>query len=385
MDIDRVTTWHAPTRLVFGLGSSSQAGPELRQLGGSKALLVTDKGVEGAGVLEGILASLKAADIGCAVYNGVVGNPTTSCVEEAAALYRAEGCDCLLAVGGGSSIDTGKIAGGFLASGLSVREMEGTEKVKAPIPPFVAIPTTCGTGSEVNWAGVIVDTERRFKMGIRSVQFFPKVALIDARLLAKLPGPVIASTGMDALCHALESYTTLNNNPICDYLDLGTISIISRWLRPAVANANMEAMSHMVLASTMAGMGFGNTGLTLVHAMSHPVGAHHGVPHGVANAVLLPYVMEFNLIGAPERFAEVARAMGEDTLGLTVREAAKLSVKAVKELARDIGIPESFKSYGMTEEHVEAMVRDSLLSPNIPRNPVRVTREDIAAIFRRAM
>ncbi len=383
--MNRITTWQVPTRLVFGPGCAEQAGPELRQLGGSKALIVTDRGVEGAGLLDGILASLKAAGVDHAVYKEVVSNPTIYCAEDAAALYRAEGCDCLLAVGGGSAMDTTKVTGGVLATGLSVREMEGTEKARTPIPPFVAIPTTCGTGSEVTWAAVIVDPERHFKMGIRSSVFFPKVALIDARLLTRLPVPIVASTGIDALCHALESYTTLNSNPISDSLDLGAISLVSKWLRLAVADGDLEALSYMLLASTMAGMGFGNTACTLVHAMSHPVSGFYGVPHGVANAVLLPSIMEFNLIGTPTRFGEVARAMEEDTSGLPALGAAKLAVKAVRELIKDVGIPESFKPYGVTEEHLEAMVEDSLLSPNVPRNPVRVTREDVAAIYRRVI
>jgi len=386
MDLSRIYNWEMPTRLVFGPGCSRGVGEELKALGGSKALLVTDRGVRDAGVLSGILESLETAGVACTVYDGVEPNPSVQCVEQAAALYRQEGCDCLLAVGGGSSMDTAKVAGARLTNPtVGVREMQGRDKFRNPIPPFVAIPTTCGTGSEVTVAAVITDGDTHFKMGIRSPFFAPKAALIDGTLLTGLPSPVVASTGMDALCHALESYTNLNANPVSDALDLAAISLISRWLRPAVANGNLEAMSYMALASTMAGMGFSNTQVTIVHSMSHPVSGFHGVPHGAANAILLPYVMEFNLIGNARRFRDIARAMGEDTRGLTDMEAARLSVKAVRELNRDVGIPETFEPYGVTLEHLDAMVEDTFKSASVPLNPVRVNREQVRSIYLRAI
>ena len=386
MDLSRFYTWEMPARLVFGPGCARQAGEQLKRLGGRKALIVTDKGVEGAGVLGPIVEGLGSAGVGHVVYNGVEANPSIRCVEAGAAVYAAERCDCLLGVGGGSSMDSAK-AIGILASnpGSDLRKLEGLGKFANTIPPFIAVPTTCGTGSEATPTAVVTDTDTHYKFPIFSSRLYPKVALIDGSLLTKLPGPVIASTGMDALCHALESYVNLNTNLISDALDLQAIGLISKWLRPAVANANLDAMSHMVLASTIAGMGFANTRVTIVHAMSHPVSGFYGVPHGVANAILLPYVMEFNLIGNAERFAEVARAMGEDTFGLTTMEAARLSVKAVRDLSQDVGIPESLKGYGVDEKYLNEMVEDTFKSGNIPVNPVRVNREQVAAIYRRAM
>lgn len=283
-------------------------------------------------------------------------------------------------------MDTAKLVGAVTANpAVDIREMEGRGKIVNPIPPLVAIPTTCGTGSEVTISAVATDLERHYKMGIGSPMLFPRVALIDGALLTSLPGPIVASTGLDALCHATESYVNLVNNPISDALDLQAISMISRWLRPAVANANLEAVSNMLLAATMAGMGFANTRLTIVHAMSHPVSGYYGVPHGVANAVLLPLVMEFNLMGNSRRFADVARAMGEDTQGLRETEAARLAVKAVRGLSNDVGIPESFKPFGVTEEHLDAMIEDTFKSGNIPLNPVRVSREAVREIYLRAI
>jgi alcohol dehydrogenase class IV len=386
MDLGRVFTWEMPVKLVVGPGCSKMAGQEFKKLGGSKALIVTDRGVEGAGVLSGILESLDGADFPYTIFNGVEPNPSIDCVQKAVALFKAEGCDCLLAVGGGSSMDTAKVAGAVLNnSHMDIREMEGVGKFPNPIPPLLVVPTTCGTGAEATPTGVVTDTAKHYKFPVMHSLLYPKVALIDGSLLTKLPGPVVASTGIDALCHALESYTNLNTNPISDALDLKAISMISKWLRPATANGNLEAMSNMVLASTIAGMGFANTRVTIVHAMSHPVSGFYGVPHGVANAVLLPYVMEYNLIGNPQRFADIAQAMGEDTFGLTVMEAARLSVKAVRELNQDLGIPATFKPYGVTEEHLDAMVEDTFKSGNIPVNPVRVTREAVISIYRQAI
>jgi len=385
VDLSRIYTWEMPARLIFGPGCARQAGEELRKLGGSKALLVTDPGVRAAGVLAGLLEGLESSGVAREIYDRVEPNPSIRCVEEAVALYRQSGCNCLLGVGGGSSMDTAKVVGAVLTNDLDIRAMEGVGKVKNPIPPLVVVPTTCGTGSEATPTGVITDTDRHYKMPIMSSLLYPKVALIDGALLTRLPGPVIASTGMDALCHALESYVNLNTNPISDALDLAAISMISQWLRPAVANANLEAMSHMVLASTIAGMGFANTRVTIVHSMSHPVSGFYGVPHGVANAILLPYIMEFNLIGNPQRFADVAGAMGEDTSGLTTMEAARLSVEAVRELSRDVGIPETFKPYGVTDEHLDAMVEDTFKSGNVPINPVRVNRQQVRELYLRAI
>ncbi len=386
MDLSRTYTWEMPTRLIFGPGCSRRAGDELKRLGGNKVLVVTDRGVRGAGLLAGALEGLASAGVGYSIFEDVESDPPIQCVQQAAVLYRQEGCDCLLAVGGGSSIDTAKAAGAVVANPtVDIRDMEGRGKIANRIPPLVAVPTTCGTGSEVTMGAVITIPERHYKMGIGSPVLFPKVALLDSALLVGLPGSIVAATGIDALCHALESYVNLNANPFSDAVDLAAIRTVSEWLRPAVANRNLEAMSNMLLAATMGGMGFPSTRMTVLHAMSQPVSAYYAVPHGVANAVLLPHVMKFNLIGNPGRFADVARAMGEDTSGLTLMEAAHLSVKAVRELARDVGMPDTFKPFGVTDEHLEAMIEDAMKNGSIPVNPVRVTREAVRELYLKAI
>lgn len=385
MDLRRLYSFHMPARLVFGPDASKQAGIELRGLGGSKALVVTDKGIIAAGLLDGILEAMKKAEVSYEVYDEVIPNPTIECVEKAFAKYQANGCDCLLAIGGGSSMDTTKATGVLATNPGKITDYEGVGKVKNPLPPFIAIPTTCGTGAEVTYFAVITDTARKFKMAVASPLEVPAVSLIDPLLLVNLPGHIVAATGMDALTHAIESYTNLNAQPISDALDLQAIKMISENLRPAVANGNLEAIYNMVLASTIAGMGFTNTRLTIVHAMSHTLGGHANVPHGVANAILLPYVMEWNLIGNAKRFADVARAMGEDTTGLTDMEAAELAVEAVRSLSLDIGIPQTMREVGITEEMIPALADDSMLSGNVALNPRRVKKEDIVAIFKNAL
>ncbi len=385
MDLLKICTWEMPAKLFFGPGCVRQAGELMKALGGSKALIVTDRGVEGAGILEGIYEALRAAGVGYVLFKDVEPNPSTETVEKAAQLYRAERCDCLLAVGGGSPMDAAKAAGALITNPMDIMAMGGAGKLTKPIPPFIAVPTTCGTGSEVTSVSVITVLKERRKMAIFSPFLFPKVALIDPTLLVKLPAPIIAATGMDALCHAIESYINLNTTPITDCLNLQAISMIARNLRPAVANGNLQAIGNMVLASTVAGMGFANTGLAGVHPLSHPITAHTGVPHGVANAILLPFILEFSMIGALDRYARIAEAMGEDTAGLSAVEAARLAIKAVRQLARDVGIPESFKSFGVNESQIPAMLDDATQGKSFMQNPRRLDRGQVAEIFKAAM
>lgn len=385
MDPRRIYTWEMPAKLVFGADAAKRAGDELRALGTNKVLVVTDKGIVQAGLLEGIEDALRKSEMPYVVFDEVEPNPTVACVEKSLALYKSAGCNGLLAIGGGSSMDTAKATGILVTNPGPITAYEGMNKFQNPLPPLVAVPTTCGTGAEVTYFAVVTDTTRQFKMGIGSVLNVPKVALIDPTLLMKLPGHIVAATGMDALTHAVESYTNLNVQPISDAVDLQAIKMISQNLRQAVANGNLTAIANMVMASTLAGMGFTNTRLTLVHAMSHTLGGRGGVPHGVANAILLPHVMDWNLIGAPERFAEVARAMGEETIGLTMMEAAELAPVAVRRLMKDIGIPMTMREVGITEDMIPALADDSMLSGNVVLNPRRARVEDVRAILQRAL
>jgi alcohol dehydrogenase class IV len=233
----------------------------------------------------------------------------------------------------------------------------------------------------VTHVSVITDPRRTWKMSLASVHLAPRTAVIDPLLYTKLPGHIIAATGMDAMTHAIESFTNRIAEPVADALDIEAIRMIGRSIRSAVANANLPAMTDMALGATMAGMAFTNTVLGIVHAMSHPITCYYGVPHGIANAILLPTIMEFNLIGAPEKFARIATALGEEIGSVTTIQAARLAVEAVRELNSDLEIPEDFGQWPFDDTTIEKMADDAMKSRNVQINPRRVTRDQIVELF----
>ncbi len=385
MDVTKTFAIHMSPRVVFGINTAQQTGEELARLGVSHALAVTDSGLVQTEIPGVITKSLDAAGVKWSLFGEVEPNPSIDTVEAGARLYKEKDCNGIVAVGGGSPIDAAKAIGFLVTSGGTMREYFGGKKVDRPLPPFIAVPTTCGTGSEVTQFSVITDTEKHFKLGIGSPFEIPKVAIVDPALLAKLPAKMIASTGMDALCHAIESYTSSLAQPVSDAFALHAMQLIAKHLRPAVGNGNLQDLSGMAMASTLAGMAFNNTRTTLVHAMSHAVTGHAKVPHGVANAILLPHVLEFNLIGDPDRHADIAAALGEDTDGLSTMDAARLVVDAVQELSDDIGIPHTLGEVGVTEAHLDRMADDAMKSGGIPLNARRVSREEVLRLYRIAL
>lgn len=386
MDLSRQYVFHAPTRVIFGSGSVQATGRELAARGGTSALVVTDAGVVKAGLLDAVLGSLAAADIGTTVFDAVEPNPSIATVEAARATYQSGGCDAIVAVGGGSPMDVAKAVGILATNGGAIADYEGKpDAVRNGLPPFLCVPTTCGTGSEVTPFAVITDEARHWKMSIASPREVPRVAIVDPDLFLKMPASLIAATGMDALTHAIESYTNQDVQPFADAFDIHAIRLIGTYLRPAVANGNREAMAHMAVAATMAGMGFSQNRLGIVHAISHPVTSYVGTPHGVANAILLPYVMEFNAIGAGPRIAEIGRALSDGHVGPPWRHGADAGIQAVRALSRDVGIPETLGAVGVTEEHVAAIAADAMKSGNIRINPRRVTQAEIERVIRNAI
>jgi alcohol dehydrogenase class IV len=382
MDMTRIHTFQAPTRLVFGVNAAQQVGAEAKALGGTRALVVTDPGIEQAGLLPAVTDSLTAAGLTFQVFKEVEPNPTDSTCQQGLQAYRAADANVIVAVGGGSAMDAAKGIGLLAIFGGKIQDYEGPGKVPGAIAPLVAVPTTCGTGSEVTHISVITDPARNWKMSLASPLLAPRTAVIDPMLYVKLPGQIIAATGMDALTHAIESYTNRLAEPFADALDIEAIRMIGGNIRVAVANGGLEAMTNMALGATMAGMAFTNTILGIVHAMSHPITCYYGVPHGIANAILLPTIMEFNLIGAPQRFARIAAALGEPVEGMTVMEAARRSVDAVRELNADLDIPPDFANTPFSDEIIETMADDAMKSRNIQINPRRVTRAQIVELFK---
>ncbi|HEU5298775.1 MAG TPA: iron-containing alcohol dehydrogenase [bacterium] len=385
-----MTDWHeaftftAPANVTFGPGVIAKL-PELVVGLGGRAIVVSDPGIAKAGILDRVLAALEQAGVTAEPYPSVEPNPSIETVEAAHDLFRRTRSAFVLGVGGGSAMDVAKVVSVLAAHGGGVRDYEGMGKVPAPGVPCVAVPTTAGTGSEVTIFSVITDRQRKFKLTVGSPHTVPQVALCDPELTLSMPPALTAATGMDALTHAIESYVNTVHNPIASALALEAIRLIGRSLRTAYSSArNLRARTEMLLASTMAAMAFARTRLGNVHAMSHPLGAHFDVPHGVANAVLLPSVMAWNMIACYDTYPQIALALGEPVAGLAPREAAEAAVEAVRRLARDVQIPERLRDVGVTREGIPAMTDDAMKSGNVLVNPRATTAADIAALFEAA-
>lgn len=382
----------------FGIGACNELGYEVRKLGGSKALIVTDKGVAGAGILQGVLEPLDREKISHAVYDAVIPEPTDRTFGECLAFARQGGYDVIIGVGGGSSIDVAKTVGILLKYGGELLDYVAPPVGKGkPIPgmgvPVIGCPTTAGTGAEVSPASVISFKDLKLKAGISSAYQRPTLALVDPCLCVSMPPKVTACTGMDALCHAIGGYVTRRYdrkampespakrpvyggcNPLSDAIAIGAIELIAAHLRRACDNGeDLEARSGMSLGSMMAGIAFTNSGLGLVHAIALSLGGKYPISHGETVAILLPAVMAFNASSNFAKFADIAQVMGEETEGLSESEAAALAVQAVKRLAADIGIPSSLKAVGVAESDLPLIAQDTLkIQRLLVGNPRRVS------------
>lgn len=333
-------SFYLPTRIEFGEGVLANAAEEVKGLGGSKVLLVTDKGVMDNDLATPVIDSLKKANLKVTIFDDVKSNPRDVDCLKAAELGKSEGVDVLVAVGGGSPMDTAKTVGALLTSGGTVHDYVGAQLLKKPILPLVCIPTTAGTGSEVTFFAVITDIAKKIKMSILDTRLCASVALVDPVITKTLPAKLTASTGMDALTHAIEAYTCKLASPITDATAIYAIKLISSSLRDAVNDGNdLQARTSMMLGSLIAGIAFGNSDVAGVHCMAEAIGGLYDTPHGVANSIFLPYVMEYNVPGDIKKHADIARAMGIDTTGMSEQEAASAGAEAVKQLSKDVGIP----------------------------------------------
>ena len=373
----------SPPRLILGEGALEQFVSELPQLG-SRILVVTDPGIVAAGILDRVLAVLKLSNLETAVFSAVVGNPDVATVEAANQARIDAAADILVAIGGGSSMDVAKSVAILATSGGGIADYEGVDKFTAIPLPVIAIPTTVGSGSEVTKGAVITNPDTHVKMVIVSDLMFVKIAVLDRRIVAGLPGRIAATTGMDALTHAIEAYVSKGANPVTDAINIGAIEIIGANLVKA-SQGDEEALYNMLVASSMAGIGFHDAGLGAVHALANTIGAHFGVHHGTANALFLPYVMDFNLSAAPARFARIARALGEDVTGLSDEEAAQRAAAAVHRLAADTGVPRKLSEVGVPADAIDRLAADALTQADLPGNPRETTLDDIKALYRQAL
>jgi alcohol dehydrogenase class IV len=378
--------YELPTAIEFGRGYVNKLSEHVTKLGGTKVLIVGDPGVLHAGIVQRLEAPLVSAGIPYTTFTEVGMEATIESVDNGTALAKERGCDLVVGVGGGSALDTAKAIGLMLKNPGNIRDYIGIDLVPGPGAPVIAIPTTAGTGSELTRFSVLSDKTAQAKLSVGSMFNCPALALCDPELTITLPPHLTASTGMDALTHALESYVNKATQPISEALSIQAMTLIAKSLRLAVVQGeNIEARHDMLLASSIAAMAFNTTRLGLAHALAMPLGAYFKIPHGVVNAILLPEVMKFNIIGNQQKFAEIARIFGENTEGLTVREAAERSVAAIRQLNKDIGITQNLTDYGVKEEHLDMIVDEAILSGNVPVNPVRTTKEDLKNICRSLM
>lgn len=373
-----------PTKIVMEPGLRQRTGEHLLGLGLSHVLLVTDPGVKNAGLLDSIYTSLEQAGIRYDEIADVKPNPRSEDVNRAAQLYRGKGIDGVLAVGGGSAMDAAKAISVLLTHDGIVEDYEGAFALKNAVLPIVAIPTTAGTGSEVTFFSVITDTRRQFKMSLLDYRIGPVLALLDSDITATLPPHIAAATGMDALTHAIEAYTGKPANPISDGLALHAIRLIAQHLKPAVQEPdNREAREQMLIASLIAGMAFGNADIASVHCISEAIGGMYDTPHGIGNAIFLPFVFSHNRDADLRRHADVAYALGIDP-NLSAVDAAQAGVDQLFRMNRELGIPRFADVAGVREEDFAAIAQKSKSNISDASNIKDMTVESYLDVIRAA-
>lgn len=376
----------ATPEIIFGNQSISQIGESLSRLGARKVFLVSDPGVLDAGWAEQAIKYIKESNLDYHLWTHVTPNPKDYEVHAGAAEYRDHECNAIVGVGGGSAMDAAKAIALLGTNDGSILQYEGVDKIERPLPPMVMLPTTAGSGSEISQFSIIVDSARKVKMAIISKSLIPDIAIIDPQTLMTKDGRLTANTGIDALTHAIESYISLAATPLTEVLSLSAMRIISQNLRPSVASQyNLEAKQAMAMASLQAGIAFSNAILGAVHAMSHQLGGLLDTPHGEVNAILLPYVLEYNYIAAPEKYRKMAEAMGENVAGLSLHDASRLMMKAVTNLTGDLQIPVTLSELGLQPEHIELLSRNAVQDVCMATNPRDMSAEDVKALFQKAM
>ena len=373
----------APTKVVFGEGSLSELPMEIAALGKS-AILVTDAGIAAAGLVE--TAAKTMGNLLAGVFSDVPQDSGMEVVDAGAALALSTGADVVVSLGGGSVIDTAKGMCILMKEGGSMRDFQGMQMLTRPQTPHIVIPTTAGTGSEVTAGAVILDKRQGQKIITFENFNIPRVAILDPRLTEKLPPGLTASTGMDAMTHAVESYTAQQRNPISDAAALHAIRLISRYLPRAVSHgSDMLARGQMQIAALLAGWAFSNAMVGLVHAMAHSLGAVCRVPHGLANGILLPHVMAYNLEEIPSLMADIAQALGADTAGMNPLEAGAAGIDKMKALSRSIGLPRQLKDTGIDEEQLKECAELSISDGSIIYNARMIFEpEEVLRIYKDA-
>jgi alcohol dehydrogenase class IV len=381
----RVSKFMTP-EIIFGVGSLSQVGESLLRLGARKVFVGSDPGVVQHGWVDQVVHYLKQNHLDYYLWTNTSPNPKDFEVHAGVEEYLSSDCNAVLGIGGGSAIDAAKAIALLGTNGGTIHQYEGVDKITRPLPPMVMIPTTAGSGSEVSQFSVIVDTHRKVKMTIVSKSLIPDIAIIDPETLTTKDSRLTANTGMDVLTHAIESYVSLAATPLTEVYSLQAARLVSQYLRPSTASQyNREAKEAMAMASLQAGIAFSNAILGAVHAISHQLGGLLDTPHGEVNAILLPYVMHYNYISCPEKFKNIAEALGERVVELSPHRASKLAVQAVRELARDLDIPTSLSNLGLKAEQIPILSQNAVKDVCMFTNPRDMSAEDVSEILRQAL
>lgn len=389
---EEVYGYFIPSVTLIGIGAAKEIPAQIKALGGSKPLIVTDKGITAAGITKEITDLLDEAEMPYVIFEDTIPNPTDTNVHDGVAVYQQNDCNSLITLGGGSSHDCGKGVGLVIANGGKIQDYEGVDQSTNAMPPYVAVNTTAGTASEMTRFCIITDTSRKVKMAIVDWRVTPGVAIDDPLLMMGMPPALTAATGMDALTHAVEAYVSTIATPMTDSAAEKAIELVAKHLRPAVANGNdIDAREGMCYAQYLAGMAFNNASLGHVHAMAHQLGGFYDLPHGECNAILLPHVSSFNLIAKMDRFVKIAELMGEKVDGLAPRDAAELALVAIRKLSTDIGIPagliELGKRYGkeVSAADIDTMTGNAQKDACGMTNPRTPSDDDVRGMYKAAL
>ena len=372
----------------FGAGARKELPEVLNRMGLKKALVCSDKGLIKVGTTAKVTEVLDGINFPYEIYSEIKPNPTVTNVKQGVEAFKNSGADCIIAIGGGSSMDTAKGIG-IVSNNpefADVVSREGVAPTKHKSVPIIALPTTAGTGAEVTINYVIIDEERQAKMVCVDPNDIPAVAIVDPELMYSLPKGLTAATGMDALTHAIEGYITKGAWVMSDMYELQAIKMIAENLPIAVEEpTNPVGREGMALAQYIAAQAFSNVGLGLVHGMAHPMGSLHDIPHGVANALLLPTIMEFNMPKCIEKFGVIAKTMGVNTVGMTEEQAAQAAVDAVKALSIRVGIPQTLTELGIKESDIPALAAQAIADVCTPGNPRDVTEAEIVELYKKVL
>jgi alcohol dehydrogenase class IV len=373
--------------IIFGRGSIEQVGNCAHRVGAEKIFLVTDPGIIKAGWIDAVLPILKREGIKYEIWHELTPNPKDYEVKKATRAYNEARCDAIIAIGGGSSIDLAKAVAIMATHNGSIHDYEGIDKITNPLPPMIMVPSTAGSGADITQFTVVVDTVRNVKMILTSKSLVPDISITDPLILTTKDPQLTAYTGMDALAHAIEAYVSLASSFLTDSYAITAIRLISTYLGKSVSSkTNLEAKDAMSKASLIAAIAASNALIGAVHAMAHQVGGKFDLPHGMANAILLPNVMEFNFPACTERLAKVAEAMGQPVTNKSTRNVAKGSIEAVRALAKEVGIKESFSQagYELTEENIAVFSTNAAKDACLITNPRDAGVDDIIEIFKRS-